>query len=99
MKTIAFTILMLSSAAFAGNFKEISIMAGDSVLEYLSDGDHTYQILKQQLIRTEGNSSFAVETTVQATSIHSARVTVWNCISQFVKTNDFFEVSKTGCKQ
>ncbi|MGZ3775235.1 MAG: hypothetical protein ACXVCY_03745 [Pseudobdellovibrionaceae bacterium] len=100
MKTII-VVLLLCSNAFAGGLKEVAIMATESVEEnlFLNDGDHSYQITSQDLATPEENANFAIETKVTIRSIHSGRTENWTCLTQFIKTAEFFKVSKTDCKK
>lgn len=100
MKTLIACLIFLSSNAFAGNMKKIVIMATESIEENLAlnDGDHTYQIINQDFTPAEATAVFAVATKLAKRDIHSGRTEIWTCISQFTKTSDLFEVSKTECK-
>jgi len=89
----------MTSPAFANGLSEALIMTNDSIEEHLSlpAGDYTLQFMKQDLVTPEEGASFAIKSEVLARSVHSGGTQLWTCETQFVKTAEFFKVSKTQC--
>lgn len=93
------SLVLISSPAFANGLSEALMMTNESIAEQLSlpQGDYTLQYLKQDLVAPEEGASFAIKSEVLARSMHSGGTQLWTCETQFVKTAEFFKVSKTQC--
>ncbi|WII72754.1 hypothetical protein QJS83_02575 [Bdellovibrio sp. 22V] len=100
MKKLLVFALLAASPAFAGRIDEIVIMTTESVEETLSllDADKTYQITYQDFTTPDQGYDLAVQTKLNVRNVHSGRNQEWTCVTQFVKTPRFFDVSKTDCK-
>ena len=99
MKKFIAALVLVASPAFANGLSEALIMTNESIEEQLSlpEGDYTLQFMKQDLATPEEGASFAIKSEVLARSVHSGGTQLWTCETQFVKTAEFFKVSKTQC--
>ncbi|MBV2167191.1 MAG: hypothetical protein KUL82_00680 [Bdellovibrio sp.] len=100
MKKLLVFVLLAASPAFAGRIDEIVIMTTESVEETLNllNGDQTYEITSQDFTTAAPGNELAVETQLVVRNMHTGRNQEWTCVTQFVKTPKFFEVSETVCK-
>lgn len=92
---LAFILFLSSSSAFAGDMGEISWMAIEAALVELKQDYPSVEVLNQSFTEAEPAASLATKT-VFAVQGESQK---WTCVSQFVKTPEFFKVSKTECYQ
>lgn len=96
MKKLLAFLLLWTLPASAGKMKEIAIMATESVEAVIGINPDFLQITDQRLVNVEG-MDLAVQTKVFITVPWRDGKQEWTCLTQFVKTPQFFEVLKTEC--
>ncbi|WP_374077847.1 hypothetical protein [Bdellovibrio bacteriovorus] len=99
MKKLIAVLLVLSAApaSYAGKMKEIWWMTNESVLETLGFDEGTVAIENHKFVQVEG-ADLAIQTTVRGFYRVNGSVPTYQCVTAFVKTNDFYDVLKTECK-
>ncbi|KYG68896.1 hypothetical protein AZI87_06615 [Bdellovibrio bacteriovorus] len=100
MKKLLIFILLAASPALAGRIDEIVIMTTESVEETLDlwNTDKTYEITYQDFTTPDQGFDLAVKTKLNVKNVRESQNQEWTCVTQFVKTPRFFDVSKTDCK-
>lgn len=93
---VALLILSAAPASYAGKMKEIWSMTNESVLETLGFNEGVVSIEYYQFVQIEG-VDLAVETSVRTNFGDNGRYPTYECLTTFVKTNDFYKVLKTKC--
>lgn len=96
MKKLLACLLLWTLPASAGKMKEIAIMATESIEALMSIDPDYIQITDQRLVSVEG-MDLAVQSKVFVTVPWRDGKQEWTCLTQFVKTPQFFEVLKTSC--
>ena len=100
MKKLLVFALFLSATAHAGRMDEIVIMTQESIAQTLNLAgglEHTIQFVSQDFVKANPYRDLAVETKVLVTNVPTIQKHEWTCVTQFVKTPKFFEVSETNC--
>ncbi|GEM_PF-1731381 len=99
MKKLLVFALLAAVPAMAGRMDEIVIMTTESVEQSLGllDPNVTYQITSQDFTKAAVARDLAVKTELVVTKVDSGKSQEWTCVTQFVKTPRFFEVSETDC--
>lgn len=100
MKKLLAFILFASSPALAGRMDEIVIMTSESIEATLglNQSGLNYEITYQDFIKAAPGRDLAVLSKVLVTNSYNQENQEWTCVTQFVKTPKFFEVSETECK-
>lgn len=96
MKKMLVCLLLMALPASAGKMKEIAIMATESVEAAMGINPDFMQITDQRLVSVEG-MDLAVQTKVFITVPWRDGKQEWTCLTQFVKTPQFFDVLETNC--
>ncbi|WP_347355804.1 hypothetical protein [Bdellovibrio sp.] len=99
MKKLLVFALLASSTAFAGRVDEIQIMTTEDVeftLNLWNTPGRTYEITYQNFTQASEGHDLAVETKLIVTNAGQGNQE-WTCVTQFVKTPRFFEITKTVC--
>lgn len=99
MKNLLIAALVcLALPASAGKMKEIWQMTNDSVLETLGFDEEIVAVEGHKFLQLE-NEDLAVQTTVRGYYRSRGVVPMFQCVTTFVKSENFFDVKKTTCEQ
>lgn len=97
MKKLLVFILLIGSTAFAGRVDEIGIMAmEDSEFTLGLNASMNYEMTYQNFTTPLQGMDLAVKTEFTVQNSDGTKQ-VWTCVTQFVKTPKFFNISKTDC--
>ncbi|WII73548.1 hypothetical protein QJS83_06640 [Bdellovibrio sp. 22V] len=98
MKKLVLALLVLSAApAYAGKMKAIWEMTNESVLQTLGFDEGIVAIEKHQFVQVVG-ADLAVQTQVRGYYRVRGEVPLFNCVTSFVKSSEFYEVKNTKCE-
>ncbi len=99
-KLFVMALLLASTTAHAGAIKEVAIMAMDDVEETLnlSNPDFRYVVKGQGFTTADDSTGTAIQTLVEIRNLITLQVRQWDCVTQFNKTPEFFEITYTICK-
>lgn len=99
-KLFVMALLLASSTAHAGAIKEVAIMAMDDVEQTLDllNPDYRHVVKGQGFTQADDSDGTAIQTVVEIRNLITAQVREWNCVTQFHKTPEFFEITYTICK-
>ncbi|UOF00481.1 hypothetical protein ACES2L_15815 [Bdellovibrio bacteriovorus] len=97
MKRLFIFILLIGSTAMAGRVDEIGIMAMEDAEFTLGlNAFMNYEVTYQDFTTPEKEHDLAVKTEITLNKVDGTKH-VWTCVTQFVKTPKFFEITKTDC--
>lgn len=98
MKKLLVFALLAASPAFAGRIDEIQIMTTEDVEFTLNlwQNRESYQITYQNFTTPTEGHDLAVKTELVVKNPNQGNQE-WTCVTQFVKTPRFFEITKTVC--
>ncbi|CAE81184.1 hypothetical protein AB1A81_17560 [Bdellovibrio bacteriovorus] len=98
MKKLLVFALLAASPAFAGRVDEIQIMTTEDVEFTLNlwQNRASYQITYQNFTTPSEGHDLAVQTKLVVNMPNQGNQE-WTCVTQFVKTPRFFEITKTVC--
>lgn len=97
-KLLVFALFFSTTFAHASRMDTLILMADNSILQTLQNQSGeivTFEVLQRDFVKAEACRDLALRTDIII--LQSPHKREWTCVSQFVKTAKFFEVSETVC--
>lgn len=100
MKKLLAFALFFASPAWAGRMDEIVMMTLQSVSTTLgvNHDEISVKVTSQDFTKAAPQRDLALKSILLLTNVNTQENQEWTCVTQFVKTPKFFEVSETECK-
>jgi hypothetical protein len=90
--------LFIALPAFAGRMKEVYILTQESVLETLGYDDTVAVVEDLKFVKIE-NVDLSVQSKVRVTASVFDRAPTYSCITLLQKSEAFFEVIRSECRE